>query len=71
LTASPSFIEFAVETSFAPSKGSARRDIINGAFSKNKVKISDVNSTMSVNDLIYDKYIILQKGKKYSLAVAE
>jgi tyrosyl-tRNA synthetase len=71
LEQNPTFVDFAVASSFSESKAAARRDIKNGAFSKNKSKINDANSIVSANDLLHDKYIILQKGKKYSLAIAQ
>lgn len=71
LATNPSFIDFAVNSKFGESKGATRRDIMNGALSINKSKITDVNMNVSIDNLIHNKYIILQKGKKYALAIAD
>lgn len=67
----PTFIDFAVETKFGQSKGSVRKEIMNGGLSLNKTKIASVDVHVGLNDLIHDKYIILQRGKKYALATVE
>ncbi|MDA8963595.1 tyrosine--tRNA ligase [bacterium] len=53
----------AEKTQAFSSKGEARRMIQSNAVSINKEKI-DVNKTLSTDDLISDKYLLIQKGKK-------
>jgi len=50
-------------TSFLSSKGEARRALKQNAISLNKEKVDD-SVKVSNEDLISDKYILLQKGKK-------
>ncbi|MGM0549655.1 MAG: tyrosine--tRNA ligase [Bacteroidota bacterium] len=47
-----------------PSKGELRRTLKGGGLSINKEKISDQEHTISKNDLLNDKYLLIQKGKK-------
>jgi tyrosyl-tRNA synthetase len=52
------------KTTIFPSKGEARRMIKGGGVSLNKGKIEDESYSVSLSDLINDKYILVQKGKK-------
>ena len=54
----------AVETSVFPSKGEARKMIQGNGFSVNKEKFTDPNGSLTENDIIDGKYILVQKGKK-------
>lgn len=54
----------AVKSSIFPSKGECRKMIQAGAVSVNKEKISATDSTVELSDLLNDKYILIQKGKK-------
>lgn len=57
-------IDFAVNSANAfKSNGEARRMIQNNGVSINKVKV-DLNKSITEEDLILNKFIILQKGKK-------
>ncbi|MCH2213757.1 MAG: tyrosine--tRNA ligase [Flavobacteriales bacterium] len=57
-------IDFLSETSgFLNSKGEARRALKENSISVNKEKV-DENYTISESDLIRDKYVLLQRGKK-------
>jgi tyrosyl-tRNA synthetase len=47
-----------------PSKGEARKMIQGGGVSINKVKISDPNAPVSILNLLQNKYLLVQKGKK-------
>ena len=59
-----SILDFLAEkTKVFDSKGEARRMIKSNAVSINKQKIND-QFILSANDLIADKYILVQKGKK-------
>ena len=63
---------FAETASVFPSKGELRRLIKGGGISMNKQKVAEAELTVTANDLIADKYILIQKGKKnYSLVVVE
>lgn len=53
------------------SKGEARKMIQGGGVSINRVKISDVTQVYDSSNLINDKYLVAQKGKKnYFLIIA-
>ena len=54
----------AVNTGIFPSKGEARKMIQGNGFSLNKDKITDIAYELSEKDIIDDKYILAQKGKK-------
>lgn len=55
-----------------PSKGEMRKLAQQGGFSINKEKVTDAYAPASINMLLNDKYIIVQKGKKnYYLIIAK
>jgi len=54
----------AVHTEVFPSKGECRKMIQAGGVSINKTKIDSIELTLSENDLLNQKYILVQKGKK-------
>lgn len=54
----------AVETSVFPSKGEARKMIQQNGFSLNKAKMNDAARSLTEDDIIDGKYILVQKGKK-------
>lgn len=54
----------AVHTAVFPSKGECRKMIQAGGVSINKSKIDSIDLTLSENDLLNQKYILVQKGKK-------
>ena len=54
---------FSSESGFLPSKGDARRNLQQNAISINKEKVND-NFIVNATNLINNKYILLQKGKK-------
>ena len=62
----------AEKTTVFPSKGEVKKTIQGGGLSINKEKIAEVTASYTVSNLINDKYIIVQKGKKnYFLLIAE
>ena len=66
------FVDLAVEAKFFKSKGELRKLISSGGVSINKVRVSDGNRNLQSTDLINDKFIIIQQGKKkYNLVIAE
>ena len=54
----------AVKTSIFPSKGEARNMIKGGGVSINKDKVTDFTAEITPADIIDDKYILIQRGKK-------
>ncbi len=52
------------KTGICQSKGEARRMITGGGISMNKKRIDDEFYTVSMSDLIKNKYVLIQKGKK-------
>lgn len=62
----------AEQTTIFPSKGEARKMIQNGGVSLNKEKIAAVDLAVNDSNLINDKFLVIQKGKKnYYLVIAE
>ncbi|MFA4869452.1 MAG: tyrosine--tRNA ligase [Pedobacter sp.] len=62
----------AEKSSVFASKGEAKKLIQGGGVSVNKEKLKDPADKLTVNDLLNDKFIIVQKGKKnYYLLIAE
>ncbi len=61
----------AEKTTALPSKGEARRTIQGGGMSLNKEKITTEDRSVNTSDLLNDKYLLIQKGKKnYYLIIA-
>jgi len=52
------------KTNIFPSRSEARKMLEGGGISINKNKIDNVDHSVSANDLLKDKYILAQKGKK-------
>ena len=62
----------AEKTEIFKSKGECRRLMKDNGLSINQEKLNDQNYTVSTNDLINGKYILVKKGKKnYSLIIAK
>lgn len=57
-------ISFLAETKIFESKGKAREMVSNGGVSLNKQKVNDIAYQLSEIDLLQNKYILIQKGKK-------
>lgn len=57
-------VSFLAETGILPSKGEARKMIQNGGISINRHKVTDGASTISEDQLLHGKYLLIQKGKK-------
>lgn len=61
----------AEKTTVFSSKGEARKMIAGGGVSINREKVTDAAMTVSSSNLINDKYLVVQKGKKnYFLLIA-
>lgn len=54
----------AVTTDVFPSKGECRKMIQGGGLSVNKEKVMDATMQLTAANLLDDKYILVQKGKK-------
>lgn len=60
------------EAAVFPSKGEMKKMTQGGGVSINKEKLTDQNATISTADLLNDKYILAQRGKKnYYLLIAK
>jgi tyrosyl-tRNA synthetase len=57
-------VSFLTETNIFPSKGEARKMIQNGGVSINRHKVSDAAAPLSEQQLLHNKYLLIQKGKK-------
>jgi tyrosyl-tRNA synthetase len=65
-------ITYFAETAIFPSKGEARKMLQSGGVSMNKEKIQGIETKITKADLLNDKYILFQKGKKqYYLGIFE
>ncbi|MCD6367187.1 MAG: tyrosine--tRNA ligase [Bacteroidales bacterium] len=65
-------VDMIADTGIEKSKGELRRLIKGNGISLNKEKITSPDQTVSNRDLIRDKYLLVQKGKKsYFLIIAE
>lgn len=62
----------AVSSDVFPSKGEARKMVQGGGVSVNKEKVGSVDQVFNASDLINDRYLIAQRGKKnYYLLIVE
>jgi tyrosyl-tRNA synthetase len=68
-----SFIDLCAEKcAIFPSKGECRKMIQGGGVSLNKEKVADIQRVVTAEDLIAEKYILVQRGKKnYYLVIVE
>ncbi len=57
-------VRFLAETGILPSKGEARKLIQNGGISINRNRIENIQLNIGAEMLLYEKYILIQKGKK-------
>jgi tyrosyl-tRNA synthetase len=66
------FVSFLADTAIFPSKGEARKMWLAGGLGLNKEKVSADKTQLTFQDLLKDKYILVQKGKKnYYLVKAD
>ena len=54
----------AVKTSILPSKGEARKMVQGNGIAINKDKVTDINASVTADDIVNGHYILAQKGKK-------
>lgn len=72
INAGTDLVSLLAETGIFPSKGEARKTIQGGGISVNREKVVDPLKSISTDQLIAGKYIVVQKGKKnYYLVKAE
>lgn len=65
LDAGINMVEFLSDTSkIFPSRGEAKKMLQGGGVAVNKTKVEDLNRNLSSADLLKEKYILIQKGKK-------
>ena len=57
-------VSFLTDTAILPSKGEARKMIQNGGISINRKKVDNLQLTVDSSTLLYQKYLLVQKGKK-------
>ena len=58
-------ITFLADTKIFPSKGEARKMVQNGGVSINRKKIEDVGQKVGEDQLLHNKFLLIQKGKKH------
>lgn len=73
IAAQVKLLDVLAQTGIMPSKGEARKMLQSGAIGINKLKISDIEYTLSQSNLLQNQYILIQKGKKnyYLLEINE
>ena len=65
------FISFLADSQIFPSKGEAKKMLQGGGLAINKVKVGGEKAALVKEDLLQDKYVLVQKGKKnYYLVIA-
>ena len=65
-------IEALVASGLSSSKGQARKDIHGGGVNVNNIRIQDPQAKLTANDVHFDKYILLRRGKKnYAALILE
>jgi tyrosyl-tRNA synthetase len=57
-------VSFLAETAIFPSKGEARKLVQGGGVSINRKKVDDIQFTVNTSLLLYNQYLLVQKGKK-------
>src|SRR6185503_11724591 len=61
--------ELLVHSGLCPSKGQARKDIEGGGVNINNVREASSARTVTTNDLLFGKHVLLRKGKKNYVVV--
>ena len=63
---------FTTNAAVFPSKGEMRKMVQGGGVSLNKVKLAAFDQTITTSDLLAEKYLLVQRGKKnYFLLIAK
>jgi len=58
------FVSFLADSQIFPSKGEAKKMLQAGGLAVNKLKVGMEKNTLTTSDLLQNKYVLLQKGKK-------
>ena len=65
------FVSFLADSQIFPSKGEAKKMLQAGGLAVNKLKVGVEKNALVAADLLQDKYVLVQKGKKnYYLVIA-
>ena len=63
-------VSFLADTNIFTSKGEARKMVLGGGVSINKIKVDTIEHTVNAKQLLNDKFLLVQKGKRnYFLVV--
>ena len=62
-------LTFLTDKGVFPSKGEAKKMVQNGGLSINKEKVTMPDFALTTAHLLNEQYVLIQKGKKYTLAV--
>ena len=57
-------VSFLAEANIFTSKGEARKMVLGGGISINKIKVEDITAAIGTSGLLHHKYLLVQKGKK-------
>ncbi|GAB3360116.1 tyrosine--tRNA ligase [Arachidicoccus ginsenosidivorans] len=60
----PDVVSFLAEAGIFPSKGEARKMVLGGGVSINRSKITDIQYKLNADQLLHEKYLLVQRGKK-------
>lgn len=60
----PDVVSFLAEAGIFSSKGEARKMVLGGGISINRHKVTDIQSKVTSDQLLHDKYLLVQRGKK-------
>jgi tyrosyl-tRNA synthetase len=63
-------VELLTESGLCPSKGQARKDIEGGGININNVREANAQRFVTSADLLFDKYLLLRKGKRNYTAIS-
>ncbi|HXQ90466.1 MAG TPA: tyrosine--tRNA ligase [Acidimicrobiales bacterium] len=66
-----SLVDALVDTGLATSKNQARTLVVQGGVSVNDRRVKDTDARIGRSDLLYDRYLVLRKGRDYHLLCFE
>ena len=65
-------VELLVHAGLCPSKGQARKDVEGGGVNVNNIREANFQRAITAGDLLFDKYLLLRKGKRnYAVVLAK
>lgn len=64
ITEGVDIVSFLADTAIFPSKGEARKTVQGGGVSINRKKVEGIELKVDTSQLLHDKYLLVQKGKK-------